>query len=177
MGLPTPGMIVIPTQILAYPRLSQHFGWLKLWRWCCFVFPLLWLCYPYLATVPSTTPAPGEKTGAAVWTCLVLLQGVMGVLTSFTAPAQLLLTNLSSPHPSALARTHSVSFFLTMATRAATSTAAGITYAYGSTHTMSGLAFWCSSAVAAVLVLLTPFIKEGSGHEIRLPGEEEVDKC
>lgn len=160
-------------QVLAYPWLAQRFGTLQLWRLVYLAFPLLYFVYPYVAVMPSTSPPPLEKTGPAVWALLVLIQASTALTTSCVTTSQLVLTNVSSPHPSALGRTHSVTFFVTMAVRAAASAFSGNLYAYGSTHNLSGLVFWLSSIVSILGVVLSPFVKEGDGHEIKLPGDED----
>lgn len=167
------GIVGIPMQIFIYPWLNQRFGLLKLWRLFYLGFPLLYLSCPYIAIMPSTTPPPGEKTGFGVWAFIVLIQTVTSLITSIVTPSQLLLANFSSPHPSALGRTHSITFFTSMAVRAASSAMAGNLYAYGSTHNLTGLVFWVSTAVSLVAIMLTIFVREGNGHEIELPGEGE----
>ncbi|KAI9163202.1 MFS general substrate transporter [Paramyrothecium foliicola] len=166
------GIVGIPMQVLVYPWLNQRLGCLKLWRLFYLGFPLLYFAYPYVTIIPSTTPPPAEKTGVAVWVYLVLIQTWTALTTSVVTPSQLLLTNFSSPHPSALGRTHSITFFMSMTVRAASSAMAGNLYAYGSTHNITGIIFWVSSAVSVAAIGLTRFVKEGNGHEIKLAGEE-----
>ncbi|KAM0814307.1 putative Major facilitator superfamily transporter [Seiridium cardinale] len=166
------GIFGLPMQILLYPTLAQHFGTIKLWRIFYRGFPLLYFAYPYVAIMPSSTSPPSEKTGVAVWIYLVFIQASMSLLVSVVGPSQLVLTNLSSPHPSALARTHGISFFMSMAVRAISFTLAGHLYAYGSTHNMTGLVFWSSGVVSLCGLLLTPFVKEGDGHEIKLASDD-----
>ncbi|KAK1687764.1 major facilitator superfamily transporter [Colletotrichum godetiae] len=166
------GIVGIPMQIFVYPWLNQRFGCLRLWQLFYLGFPMLYYAYPYVAIIPSSTPPPSEKTGVAVWAFLVFIQTSTSLITSVVTPSQLLLANFSSPHPSALGRTHSITFFTSMAVRAASSALAGNLYAFGSTHNLTGVIFWFSSAVSLVSIVLTRFVREGNGHEIKLPGEE-----
>ncbi|KAL0930181.1 major facilitator superfamily transporter [Colletotrichum truncatum] len=167
------GIVGIPMQIVVYPYLSQRIGTIKLWRRFYLGFPLLYFAYPYVAIMPSSTPPPSEKTGVVVWAYLVMIQTFTSFITSVVTPSQLVLTNLSSPHPSALGRTHSLTFFMSMAVRATSSALAGNLYAFGSTHNASGIVFWMSSIISCIGILLTPFVREGDGHEIKLPGDDQ----
>jgi hypothetical protein len=148
-------------QLLVYPYFAQRLGTLKLWRRVYLGFPLLYLAYPYIVVMPSSTPPPSEKTGVTVWAYLLLIQTSTSFIASHIIPSQLVLTNSSSPHPSALGRTHSINFFMAMAIRATSSALAGQMFAFGSTHNMSGIVFWINSVVSCGGVVLTRFVVEG----------------
>jgi hypothetical protein len=165
------GIVGIPMQILVYPYFSQRLGTLKLWRYVYLGFPFLYFAYPYVAVMPSSKPPPSEKTGVAVWAYLVFIQTSTSFLASLNIPSQLVLTNLSSPHPSALGRTHSINFFMCMAIRASSSALAGELFAFGSTHNLSGIVFWINSVVSFGGIILTRFIEEGDGCEMKLEGD------
>lgn len=79
----------------------------------------------------------------------------------------------SSPHPTALARTHSIAFMTTGIVRTVSAVAAGIVYGYGSAHNTTELAWWILSVVAISGCLLSQVVREGNGHEIWLTGDEE----
>ncbi|KAL0943839.1 major facilitator superfamily transporter [Colletotrichum truncatum] len=168
----TPGLTGLPFQLLVYPKVTQRFGTLKTWRYFMFAFPLIWFLYPYIAVMPSTTPAPSEKTGFIVWAYVVVLACATGLFVGCVAPCQLILTALSSPHPSALARTQGITFFVSTAVRGSGSALSGSLLAYGLVRNMAGLPFWLSSVVGVVAIATSPFVPEGNGHEIRLPGDD-----
>ncbi|KAK1674903.1 hypothetical protein BDP55DRAFT_694303 [Colletotrichum godetiae] len=167
------GMMGLPTQLFIYPRISRRLGTLKMWRKLMLGMPLLYFILPYIAAMPSTTPPPAGKTGFMVWFLIILVQIMMVGTSTFVVPAQLVLTNLSSPHPSALARTHSSAFLLSGLIRSATSSIAGIVYSYGSSHNITGLVWWIASGVAVLGVLNSRIVNEGNGHEIWLSGDTE----
>ncbi|KAF6793406.1 major facilitator superfamily transporter [Colletotrichum sojae] len=167
------GVLGLPTQLFIYPRINKRLGTLKMWRTFMLGMPALYFIIPYIAAAPSTAPPPAGKEGFWVWFVIVLAQVSMVSTSTFVVPAQLVLTNLSSPHPSALARTHSFAFMLTGLVRSATSSAAGIIYSYGSSHNMTGLVWWIASAVAAIGCINSRIVKEGNGHEIWLTGDSE----
>nr|XP_036578384.1 major facilitator superfamily transporter [Colletotrichum truncatum]KAF6785627.1 major facilitator superfamily transporter [Colletotrichum truncatum] len=166
------GLTGLPFQLLVYPKVTQRFGTLKTWRYFMFAFPLIWFLYPYIAVMPSTTPAPSEKTGFIVWAYVVVLACATGLFVGCVAPCQLILTALSSPHPSALARTQGITFFVSTAVRGSGSALSGSLLAYGLVRNMAGLPFWLSSVVGVVAIATSPFVPEGNGHEIRLPGDD-----
>lgn len=122
--------------------------------------------------MPSSTPPPSEKTGFMIWAYIVILACATGLFVGCVAPCQLILTALSSPHPSALGRTQSITFFVSTAVRASGSAFSGTLLAYGLNHNLAGLPFWVSSVVGVVAIATSPLVKEGNGHEIRLPGDE-----
>ncbi|KAK1711856.1 hypothetical protein BDP67DRAFT_545110 [Colletotrichum lupini] len=167
------GMMGLPTQLFIYPRISRRLGTLKMWRKFMLGMPLLYFIVPYIAAMPSTTPPPAGKTGFVVWFLIILVQIMMVGTSTFVVPAQLVLTNLSSPHPSALARTHSSAFLLSGLMRSATSSIAGIVYSYGSSHNITGLVWWIASGVAVLGCLNSRIVNEGNGHEIWLTGDTE----
>lgn len=79
----------------------------------------------------------------------------------------------SSPHPSALARTHSISFVATGLVRSVVAATAGVVYAYGSSHNMTGLVWWIASGIAMIAWVMSQWGREENGHSIRLVGDEE----
>lgn len=77
------------------------------------------------------------------------------------------------PHPSALARTHSISYVASGVGRAVGSSLGALVYSYGTSHSFTGLAFWSAAAVAVCVCCLAMACKQGDGHEIWLDGDEE----
>ncbi|TDZ16052.1 putative membrane protein [Colletotrichum orbiculare MAFF 240422] len=167
------GILGLPTQLLVYPRINRRMGTLKMWRAFMLGMPVLYFVIPYIAAAPSTAAPPAGKEGFWVWFIIIVAQVMMVGTSTFVVPSQLVLTNLSSPHPSALARTHSSAFLLTGLVRSATSSLAGVIYSYGSSHNMTGLVWWIASGVAALGCLNSRIVKEGNGHEIWMTGDME----
>lgn len=79
----------------------------------------------------------------------------------------------ASPHPSALARTNSLSYLVTAVVRAVASATSAWVYSWGSSHAFTGLAWWLAGVAAAVGYAVSLVCKEGNGHEIWLSGDEE----
>lgn len=162
-------------QIFVYPMVSKRMNALKMLRWFVIGFPFAYLVQPYIAVVPSSTPPPDGKSGVAVWALIFVIQITLLVTVTGVVPALLMLTNFSSPHPSALGRTHSIIFMGTMAVKAASSTVSGSLLGYGSLHNFTGLPFFVAIAISLAEIGISPFLKEGDGHEIRLPGDEDEE--
>ncbi|OHW95278.1 major facilitator superfamily transporter [Colletotrichum incanum] len=168
------GLVSLLVQLTLYSRVQHRLGTLRMWRLCQLGFPLLYFALPYLVVMPSTTSPPAGKQGVVFWIYLLFLElGVVATAT-FVIPAGLVLTNGSTPHPSALSRTHAIAFIATGVTRSLTSAMSGVIYAYGSSHHMTGLAFWINVFVAMIGCIISRFAREENGHSIRLPGEEEL---
>lgn len=86
------GIVGLPFQLLAYPRVSQRLGILKMWRIFLRGYPLLYLVVPFiaLASVPSTD----GNHGLVVWVFIIVVQVFQVMVSSFAIPAQLVLTNM-----------------------------------------------------------------------------------
>lgn len=86
------GIVGLPFQLLAYPRVSQRLGVLKMWRVFLRGYPILYLVVPFiaLASVPSTD----GHHGLAVWVFIIIVQVFQVMVSSFAVPAQLVLTNM-----------------------------------------------------------------------------------
>ncbi|KZL63314.1 major facilitator superfamily transporter, partial [Colletotrichum incanum] len=171
------GVMGLPIQLFAHPRVTQRLGTLRTWRFFLRFFPIVYTVVPYIAVMPSTTHPPAGKHGFAVWALIVFSQALLVGCSTFTAPSQLILTNLTSsasPHPSALARTNSMSYLITAMVRAISSAVSAWIYSYGSSHGLTGLAWWLTGVVSVCGYLLSLFCKEGNGHEILLSGDEEI---
>lgn len=86
------GIVGLPFQLLAYPRVSQRLGVLNMWRVFLRGYPILYFVVPFiaLASVPSTN----GHHGVAVWVFIVIVQVFQVMVSSFAVPAQLVLTNM-----------------------------------------------------------------------------------
>ncbi|EUC27524.1 hypothetical protein COCCADRAFT_41774 [Bipolaris zeicola 26-R-13] len=154
------GILGLPFQLSLYPRIIQSLGVLKTWRYFMFTFPSIWFLYPYIAVLPSSTPSPSEKTGFIIWGFIISLATVTGLFVGCVMVCQLMLVAQSSPHPSTLAKTQSIAFFFSTATRACSSAVSGVLLAYGLDWNLTGLPFWLSALVGMIAIGMNAFIKE-----------------
>lgn len=167
------GAIGLPAQLVLFPRIQQSLGNIRTLRVFLLGFPLVHALVPYVAVVPSSTPPPDGKTGPHVWALIVLVQTILMLCAVFVMPTQVMLVNNASPHPSARARTHTMSVLTTSICRSAAAAGYGYLYSYGSTHNLTGLACWTAMVVAILGCFVSLLLREGSGHEIWLERDTE----
>lgn len=79
----------------------------------------------------------------------------------------------SSPHPTALGRTHSMTVMLASFTRTLSPALGGLVFSYWSAHGVTGMAWWMMSVTAVIGCISSMFVYEGNGHEIWIEGDEE----
>ena len=82
----------------------------------------------------------------------------------------------ASPHPSALGRTHSTAEMVNSFTRTISPIAAGLFYSYGSAHGVVGLPWWLMSGVTIFACIMSLWVFEGNGHEIKLETDESDEE-
>ncbi|KAH8671409.1 major facilitator superfamily domain-containing protein [Xylariales sp. PMI_506] len=176
MAMAMLGSIGITMQLFLYPRLSSRFGNIRMWRVCLFLFPLAYTLIPFLSLVPSTTAPPSQKTGPAVWAALagVLLIQVTG--RTFALPAQTILVNNCTPHPSVLGSVHGMGQSVSSLARTIGPVTGGLLYGLGLSHGLVGGVYWGLACVAICGLLASFFVREGNGHEIWLEGDNEEEE-
>lgn len=87
------GAVGFPGQLVAYPRLQQRLGTLRVLRVFLLGFPVVYLMVPYIAVVPSSSPPPAEKSGWPVWALIVAVQCSLMLCATFVVPSHVLLVN------------------------------------------------------------------------------------
>lgn len=172
-AMTTLGTIGIALQLFLYPWLSGKLGIIKSWRTSLVCFPIAYFAVPFLSILPSSSPPPHEKSGALVWLAisLVLLCQVLG--RTFALPAQTILVNNCSPHPSVLGTVHGMAQTVSSAARTIGPYLGGIVYGVGLERGVVGAVWWALSCVAVCTLVASFWVREGNGHEIWLEGDEE----
>jgi hypothetical protein len=176
MAMAILGVVGIGLQLCVYPWLSARLGTLRSWRLFLLFFPVTYFLVPYLSIVPSASPPPHPKDGLAVWAAIVgvLFLQVMG--RTFALPAQTILVNNCTPHPSVLGTVHGIGQSVSSFARTVGPILCGFLYGLGLARGVVGGVFWAISGVAACNVLASLFVREGDGHEIWLEGDEEDEE-
>lgn len=170
------GVIGISLQLLLYPRLSFKLGTVRSYRLAILLFPMSYFLAPYLATLPSSSPPPGQATGVLIWTGITVVLCVQVLARTFALPAAAILVNNSCPHPSVLGTLHGIAQSVSSATRTVGPVLAGWLYSVGLSKGIVGLAWWCMAGISVLGAIAGRFVKDGDGHEIWLEGDrEEVD--
>lgn len=172
MAMAILGVLGICFQLLFYPKIQAYLGLLKSFRIFLLFFILAYSLVPFLALVPSTTPAPQEKTGVLVWAAitLVLLTQVTG--RTMVLPAIGILVNNSCPHPSVLGSLHGVAASVASLARSIGPVFGGYMYGRGLDWGVVGFVWWCMAGVGVLNWLSGFWCREGSGWEIVLEGDE-----
>lgn len=166
------GVIGITLQLFVYPALSARLGTLRSLRLFLLCFPITYFLVPYLALVPSTSPAPSPKSGVAIWVSIagMLFCQVMG--RTFALPNNTILVNNASPHPSVLGTFHGFAQSCTSAARTIGPMLGGYLYGLGLEKGVVGGVWWGLSGFATVGWMASWLVREGNGHEIWLEGDE-----
>lgn len=173
LALATLGTIGITLQLLAYPPLAARLGTTRSYRAALLLFPLAYAVIPYLALIPSTTTE--EASGALVWL------GIAGALVlvvagrTFALPAGVILVNNCCPHPSVLGTLHGVGQSVSSGARTVGPVVGGWVFGVGLRLGVVGLAWWGLAGVAVVGAVVGGFVREGSGREVVLEGEEKEE--
>ncbi|KAH9885159.1 MFS general substrate transporter [Xylariomycetidae sp. FL2044] len=170
------GFIGISLQLFLYPRLSTRFGTLLSWRVSLFAFPVAYTLCPFLSIVPSTTAPPSQKTGAAIWLAIAGVLFVQVTGRTFAMPAQTILVNNCTPHPSVLGTVHGLGQSVSSLARTVGPILCGWLYGLGLSHGLVGGVFWGLAGVAMCNILVSYWVFEGDGHEIWLEGDEGDDE-
>lgn len=175
MAMAILGAFGIFLQIFLYPNLSARLGTVRSWRLALLFFPCTYFLVPYLSLVPSSaaSPPPAPKDGIAVWVAIsgVLLCQVIG--RTFALPAQTILVNNCTPHPSVLGTVHGIGQSVSSFARTIGPVLCAFLYGIGLANGVVGAVFWGLSGVAICGLVASFLVKEGDGHEIWLEGDNE----
>jgi hypothetical protein len=168
------GTIGILMQLFLYPPVSSRLGTIKSWRIFLALFPISYTLLPFLSIVPSTTLPPSQKTGAAIWIALLGVLFIQVTGRTFSLPAQTILVNNCTPHPSVLGTTHGLAQSVSSFARSFGPVTGGWLYGLGLNYGYVGGVFWGLAGSAVIGLLVSFWVREGNGHEIWLEGDEEV---
>jgi hypothetical protein len=173
MAMAILGFLGICLQLLVYPSVSARLGTVLSWRIFLLFFPVTYFLVPYLSLVPSSadSPPPQPKSGVLVWGALtfVLLFQVIG--RTFALPAQTILVNNCTPHPSVLGTVHGVAQSFSSLARTVGPMSCGLLYGLGLAKGVVGAVWWGLSLVAVCGIVASWWVREGDGHEIWLEGD------
>jgi MFS family permease len=167
------GAVGIVLQIFFYPIVNAHLGTVHTWKICLYCFPIVYLITPFLALVPSTLPPPSPKSGMLAWVCICGVLFVQLTARTFATPAAAILIHNCSPHPSILGTVHGMGQSASSAARTIGPALGGWMYGIGLNHGVVGAVFWGLAGMAVVTIVVSSWVSEGDGHEIRLESDEE----
>lgn len=167
------GFIGVALQFLLYPYANSRFGLMRCFRGSLFLFPAAYFLAPYIALLPSVSPPPDPASGWAVWIGISFVLFLQVAARTFALPASIILLNNSSPHPSVLATIHGIGQACSATFRTFGPILAGYWYGLWTERGIVGMAWWITGTVAALGCVASFLVRNGSGHELFLPGEEQ----
>jgi len=166
------GIIGISIQLVLYPKLSARLGTALSYQLSLLLFPITYSLTPYIVLLPSSTPPPAPASGALVWIGITALLAIQVFARTFALPGTTILVNNCCPHPSVLGTIHGLSQSVSSGTRTLAPALAGWVYGRGLNMGIVGLAWWGMAVDACLGAIVGRFVREGSGHEILLEGED-----
>lgn len=170
------GVIGITLQLLVYPSVNAKLGTILSFRYSLCLFPLAYTLAPYLSIIPSSTAPPTQASGILVWLSILLVLLIQVVARTFALPATIILINNCSPHPSVLGTIHGIAQSVSSASRTIGPVLGGWGYGKGLQVGVVGIVWWSLAIVACVGWCVSGLVREGSGHEILLDGEEDEEE-
>ncbi|KAM7221353.1 MFS general substrate transporter [Rhypophila decipiens] len=173
MAMAILGVLGIFLQLTVYPWLSARLGTIRSWRIFLLFFPFTYFLVPFLSLVPSSSGPPQPKDGMAVWLSIAGVLALQVVGRTFALPAQTILVNNCTPHPSVLGTLHGIAQSVSSLARTIGPIFCGFLYGFSLAHGVIGVAWWFLSGIAICGFLTSLLVWEGDGHEIWLEGDEE----
>ncbi|KAF2773296.1 MFS general substrate transporter [Teratosphaeria nubilosa] len=170
------GFIGIALQFLLYPTANAKWGQMRCFRASLFLFPAAYYLAPFIALLPSATSPPEPASGFYVWAGIGFVVLLQVAARTFALPASIMLLNNSSPHPSVLGTIHGVGNACSATFRTLGPILAGYWFGLWTERGIVGMAWWIVASVAALGCVASYWVRNGTGHEIVLPGEEQEEK-
>ena len=176
MAMAILGFFGITLQLTSYPAISARLGTTGAFRLLLPLFPVICVVIPFLALLPSDSPAPKPMDGLILWISLCLILALYVIARTFVLPASAILINNCSPHPSRLGSIHGVAQSIGASARFIGPVVGGAVFGAGDAMGVVGLAWWLLAGVGSVSWAVGMFVREGSGHEILMPGEKRTSE-
>ena len=173
MAMAILGVLGIFLQLTVYPWLSARLGTIRSWRIFLLFFPFTYFLVPFLSLVPSSSGPPQPKDGVRVWISIAAVLALQVIGRTFALPAQTILVNNCTPHPSVLGTLHGIAQSVSSLARTIGPIFCGFLYGFSLAHGVIGVAWWFLSCIAVCGFLTSLLVWEGDGHEIWLEGDED----
>ncbi|RYP26667.1 hypothetical protein DL767_007950 [Monosporascus sp. MG133] len=167
------GVLGMLLQVFLYPPVQARLGTLRGFQIFLGLFPLAYFIAPYLAVLPSSSPAPEPASGILIWIGIVLVLLFQVTGRTITLPASIILLNNCSPHPTVLGTIHGLGQSVSAGFRTVGPIVGGWWYGSGLEIGMVGASWWGIAGMSALGCAAATCIYEGSGHEIFLDEEEQ----
>lgn len=160
------GVYSMVAQLCLFPRVAEHFGTLKTFRFVLMTWPLLYLLVPYLVLLPQRLQMPG------VYLCL------LWKITAhvFAFPSNAILLRESAPSLLVLGVINGAGASTASLGRALGPTVSGLMHSWGLEIGSNGVAWWANGLVCVLGALESLWIEEvgGSTHRPDVQDEERL---
>ena len=143
------GVYSMVAQFCLFPRVAEHFGTLKTFRFVLITWPLLYLLVPYLVLLPQRLQMPG------VYLCL--LWKITAHVFAFPSNAILLRNSAPSSH---LGMVNGAGASFASLSRALGPTVTGLIHSWGLDVGTNGVAWWANGLVCLAGALESLWIEE-----------------
>lgn len=182
LGLPPPtiglaigvlGALGLSVQFGVYSTITHKLGLMSTYRYALLLFPFAYSLSPFLAIFPTSHGPPHPADGPWIWVGIVASLFVQVVGRSFSLPISQILINNCTPHPSVLSSVHGIGQSVSAGCRTIGPVLWSYLYGLGLKKGVVGLGWWTLAGEAILVVLASMLLYEGSGHEIKLDGDQE----
>ncbi|KAI1363333.1 major facilitator superfamily domain-containing protein [Xylaria arbuscula] len=163
------GLAGLLLQFLFYPAVHKEWGTLKCYRLFSLLFPIVYVTSPFLLVMAGSSRTSIEMF---TWVFILVLLFIHSTSRIFCVPASIMLLNNCSPHPSVLGIVHGIGQATAAGFRTLGPVCAGYLHGIAIANKSIGLSWWVISGTAILAWLVSLVIREGSGHEILLFGED-----
>ncbi|KAI1307515.1 major facilitator superfamily domain-containing protein [Xylaria venustula] len=165
------GLAGLLLQFLFYPAVHKRWGTLRCYRWFSLLFPVVYVTSPFLVVMVGSS---SRLTEAFTWVFILILLFIHSTSRIFCVPASIILLNNCSPHPSVLGMVHGIGQATAAGFRTLGPVLTGYLHGVAIANKAIGLSWWMVSGTALLSWLVSLVIREGSGHEIFLLGEDSL---
>lgn len=183
LGLPPPtiglaigiiGFVGLIFQLGVYSWITFRLGIVLTHRIAlALTFPIVYVLVPYIVILPTKSITPAPADGPWIWIAISALLVLQTFGRTFVLPITQILVNNASPHPSVLGAVHGVGQSVSSGCRTLGPVIWSSLYGVGLDKGVVGIAWWVLGAEAVATAAASWLLREGSGHEILLEGEEE----
>ncbi|KAI0975547.1 major facilitator superfamily domain-containing protein [Xylaria arbuscula] len=165
------GLAGLLLQFLFYPVVHKRWGTLQCYRRFSLLFPVVYVTSPFLVVMVGSS---SRVTEAFTWVFILILLFIHSTSRIFCVPASIILLNNCSPHPSVLGMVHGIGQATAAGFRTLGPVLTGYVHGVAIANKAIGLSWWMVSGTALLSWLVSLVIREGSGHEIVLLGEDSL---
>lgn len=156
------GIYSMIATVFLFPIIVRKMGALGLFRTLAISYPLLYIATPYMGLLPESLKMIGIYI-LVIWKC---------TFATMAYPSNAILLTNSAPSLLMLGTINGVAASTASLSRAFGPTVSGFMFSTGLRLGYSGLAWWCSAAIAVVGALISLSMTDKGG---RMDQEEEKD--